>query len=172
MTFFEDRQTDRPNDSAERAGESGSGDQMKFGKRRQVVAIRLAIEVFTLCAVVFVLRSPLEAQPVSRIGFLSRDVHPADSRASLNRSRFEAFRKGMSELGYAEGKNLLIEARYADGRLERLPALAEELVRSRVDVIVADTAASARAAKKASSTSPIVMVSAGRECYRADEHYL
>jgi putative ABC transport system substrate-binding protein len=106
---------------------------------------------------------PVEAQEpksISRIGFLSRDIHPADSRASVSR-RFEAFRKSLRELGYAEGKNLIIESRYADGRLERLPALAEELVRLKIDLIVTDTAASARAAKKTTSTIPIVMVSAG-----------
>jgi putative ABC transport system substrate-binding protein len=64
-------------------------------------------------------------------------------------------------LGYIEGKNLIIEYRYADGRPERLPALAEELVRLKVDIIVTDTAAPARAARKATSTIPIVMVSAG-----------
>jgi len=95
-----------------------------------------------------------------KIGFLSRDFRPADSRDSVPH-RLEAFRKGMRELGYVEGKNLIIQYRYADGRLERLPALAEELLRLKVDIIVTDTAAPARAAKKATSTIPIVMVSAG-----------
>jgi putative ABC transport system substrate-binding protein len=67
----------------------------------------------------------------------------------------------LRELGYIEGKNLIIEYRYADGRPERLPALAEELVRLKVDIIVTDTATSARAARKATSTISIVMVSAG-----------
>jgi putative ABC transport system substrate-binding protein len=97
---------------------------------------------------------------ISRIGFLSRDIHPADSRAPLPR-RLEAFRQGLRELGYVEGKNLIIDYRYADGRLERLPALAEELVRLKVEIIVTDTAAPARAAKKVTSTIPIVVVSAG-----------
>jgi putative ABC transport system substrate-binding protein len=101
-------------------------------------------------------------QPKSnfRLGFLSRDIQPADSRGPV-RHRLEAFREGMRELGYVEGKNFVIEYRYADGRLERLPALAQDLVRLKLDVIVTDTAASARAAKKATSTIPIVMVSAG-----------
>ena len=64
-------------------------------------------------------------------------------------------------MGYIEGKNIVIEYRYADGRLERLPTLAEELVGLKVHVIVTDTAAPARAAKKATSTIPIVVVSAG-----------
>jgi putative ABC transport system substrate-binding protein len=69
----------------------------------------------------------------------------------------EAFRQGLQELGYIEGKSIIIEYRFADGRLERLPALAEELVRLKVDIIVADTSASARAAKKVTSTMPIVL---------------
>ena len=81
--------------------------------------------------------------------------------AQLGLRESEAFRQGLRELGYIEGKNLIIEYRYADGRPERLPALAEELVRLKVDIIVTDTAAPARAARKATSTIPIVMVSAG-----------
>ena len=97
---------------------------------------------------------------IPRIAFLSRELHPSDARAADTR-RLEFFRQGLRELGYIEGKNLTIEYRYAEGRPERLPALAEELVRLRVDIIVTDTAASARAARKATSTIPIVMVSAG-----------
>ena len=117
-----------------------------------------------LCAMLFTLCFPADAQQtagkIPRIGFLSRELHPSDSRAAEPRS-LEAFRQGLRELGYIEGKNLIIEYRYADGRPERLPALAEELVRLKVDIIVTDTAAPARAARKATSTIPIVMVSAG-----------
>jgi putative tryptophan/tyrosine transport system substrate-binding protein len=101
---------------------------------------------------------PVGAQPtksVPRIGYLSRDLHPADSRAPVPRN-LEAFRQGLRELGYVEGKNIIIEYRYADGRFERLPALAEELVRLKIEIIVADTTAAARGAKKATSTIPIV----------------
>ena len=119
---------------------------------------------FALSAMLFVLGYSASAQEpagkLSRIGFLSRDLHPSDSRAAEPR-RLEAFRQGLRELGYIEGKNLIIEYRYADGRPERLPALAEELVRLKVDIIVTDTAAPARAASKATSTIAIVMVSAG-----------
>jgi ABC-type uncharacterized transport system substrate-binding protein len=119
------------------------------------------ITVFTLCAMLLALSLPVRAQQpksVPRIGYLSRDLHPADSRASAPRN-VEAFRQGFQELGYIEGKNIIIDYRFADGRLERLPALAEELVRLKVDIIVADTSASARAAKKATSTMPIVLAS-------------
>jgi putative tryptophan/tyrosine transport system substrate-binding protein len=95
---------------------------------------------------------------VSRIGFLSRDLHPADSRAP-SPYNLEAFRQGLRELGYIEGKNIIIEYRYADGRSERLPALTEELVRLNVEAIVAESSQSARAAKKVTTTIPIIMAS-------------
>ena len=97
---------------------------------------------------------------IPRIGYLSRDIHPADSRALAPRN-LEAFRQGLRQSGYIEEKDIIIEYRYADGRNERLPALAEELIRLKVEVIVADSIASARAAKKATSTIPIVMASVG-----------
>jgi putative ABC transport system substrate-binding protein len=93
---------------------------------------------------------------VRLIGFLSRDLHPSDSRAAVPRN-LEAFQQGLQKLGYVEGKNIIIEYRYANGRFEQLPALAEELVRLKVEVIVGDTAAAARAARKATTTIPIVM---------------
>jgi putative ABC transport system substrate-binding protein len=120
--------------------------------------------LFWLLITVLPATAPLaEAQQqknVPRIGFLSRDVHPADSRAPA-RGRLDAFRQGLRELGYVEGKDLIMEYRYAEGRVERLPALAEELVRLKVEIIVTDTAAPARAAKKVTSTIPIVVVGAG-----------
>jgi putative ABC transport system substrate-binding protein len=128
-----------------------------------IIGRKKAASFVTLCALLLALCVSVEAQQIkgfSRIGFLSRDIHPADSRAPAQH-RFEAFRKAMQELGYVEGKSLVIESRYADGRLERLPALAEELVRLKIDIIVTDTAAPARAVKKVSSTIPIVAVSAG-----------
>jgi putative ABC transport system substrate-binding protein len=96
-----------------------------------------------------------QAKKVPRIGFLS-----AASPASLT-ARAEAFRQGLRELGYVEGKNIVIEYRYAEGKLDRLPALAAELVRLNVDVIVAAAPSPARAAKDATSTIPIVMGGVG-----------
>jgi putative tryptophan/tyrosine transport system substrate-binding protein len=118
-----------------------------------------ALSVLIL-AIIHIAEAQQPAGKIPRIGFLSRELHPSDSRAAEPR-RLEFFRQGLRELGYIEGKNLNIEYRYADGRPERLPALAEELVRLKVDIIVTDTAAPARAARKATSTIPIVMVSAG-----------
>ena len=119
------------------------------------------ITVLTLGVMLFALCLPAEAQQPTmapRIGFLSRDLHPSDSRAPSPRN-LEAFRQGLRELRYVEGENIIIEYRYADGRFERLPALAEELVRLKIDIIVADTSAAARAAKKTTSTIPIVIAS-------------
>jgi putative ABC transport system substrate-binding protein len=71
--------------------------------------------------------------------------------------RREAFRQGLRELGYIEGKNIIIEWRSGEGKSERVPALAAELVRLKVDVIVTDGSNSTRVAKEATSTIPIVM---------------
>src|SRR5258706_10097282 len=68
-----------------------------------------------------------------------------------------AFRQGLAALGYVESKNITIEYRYAEGKLDRLPALAAELVGLKVDVIVALSPPSAHAAKNATKTIPIVM---------------
>ena len=76
-------------------------------------------------------------------------------------SQFKALQQGLRELGYVEGKNILLEYRYADGKLDRLPELAADLVRARVDVIVTRSTGSIRAAMKASRTIPIVFPSAG-----------
>src|SRR5262245_5936387 len=119
------------------------------------------ISAVALGAVLFALSFPVHAQQaksVPRIGYLSRDLHPTDSRAPSPRN-LDAFRQGLRELGYVEGKNIIIEYRYSEGRNERLPALAEELVRLKVDIIVADSYQAARDAKKVSTTIPIVIAS-------------
>jgi len=92
-----------------------------------------------------------QAGKISRIGYL----HGATS--STMAARNEAFQQGLRALGYAEGKNIVIEWRYAEGKPDRLPALAAELVRLKVDIIVSAGAAVTRAAKAATSTIPIVM---------------
>jgi len=89
---------------------------------------------------------------VPRIGILSSDA------AS---TREEAFRQGLRDLGYVEGQNVAIESRYADGRFEKLPGLATELVRLNVDVIVASPTEAIRAAQGATKTIPIVMAFSG-----------
>jgi putative ABC transport system substrate-binding protein len=96
-----------------------------------------------------------QTKKVPRIGFLSA---PAPSTIS---ARIEAFRQGLRELGYVEGQNIVIEYRYAEGKFDRLPDLAAELVRLKVDVIVAAGGIQAiRAAENATNTTPIVMTAA------------
>jgi ABC-type uncharacterized transport system substrate-binding protein len=90
-----------------------------------------------------------------RVGLL--EVVPAASNAT----NLAAFRQGLKELGYAEGQDVVIEYRSADGRPERFPALAEELVRLKVDLIVTRGTPAALAAKQATATIPIVMASSG-----------
>jgi ABC-type uncharacterized transport system substrate-binding protein len=88
---------------------------------------------------------------VPRIGYLA-----GPSLSSLA-PRIEAFQQGLRELGYVEGKNIVIEWRSAEGKLDRLPDLAGELVRLKVDVIVTTGPGNTRSAKEATSTIPIVM---------------
>ena len=73
----------------------------------------------------------------------------------------EAFRQGLRDLGYVEGKNIVLEYRYAEGKIERLPHLAEGLVRLPVDVIVTATSPAIHAAKRATDTIPIVFAVSG-----------
>jgi len=107
-----------------------------------------------LGAMLLALSVPAEAQQpakVPRIGFLS------GASPSAQLARIEAFRQGLRELGYVEGKNIVIEYRYAEAKLDRLPALAAELVRLKVDIIVTAGSPATRPAKEATATIPIVM---------------
>jgi putative ABC transport system substrate-binding protein len=90
-----------------------------------------------------------------RIGMLET-ISPA-----LNAAHLDAFREGLRQLGYVEGKNYVIEYRSADGRADRFPSLAAELVRLGVDVIVARGTPAAVAAKNATETIPVIMASVG-----------
>ena len=98
------------------------------------------------------------AQPtgkIARIGYLSPLTAEADA------AHLEAFRQGLRALGYVEGQNAVIEARYAGGRFDRLPDLAAEIVRLKVDLIVAAPTPAIRAARQATRTIPIVMAFSG-----------
>jgi len=88
-----------------------------------------------------------------RVGFL----YFGSRQSSVDTGRYEVFLTGMRELGYVEGKNFLVEARFADGNTEHLPGLAAELVRLNVDVIVATGGPAIRAAQRATTMIPIVM---------------
>ena len=115
--------------------------------------LRLVLTIFLLLGGAF---GPvaLDAQPaakIARVGWLAR--------AEVNIATRDAFLEGLRDLGYIEGRNVVIEYRDAAGKLERLPALAAELVAAKVDVIVAPSTAAALAAKQSTSTVPIVSMS-------------
>jgi putative ABC transport system substrate-binding protein len=122
---------------------------MLFSNRWSVIRQTLA-----LCTMLFAVCSPTDAQQptkIPRIGYLGVNS------LNVNPDRREAFRQGLRELGYVEGKNIVIEWRSAEGKQDRLPALAAELVRLKVDIIIAGGPPSTRAAKEATITIPIVM---------------
>jgi putative ABC transport system substrate-binding protein len=96
-----------------------------------------------------------QAAKVPRIGLLSGTSPPTSAAPS---PPLEAFRQRLRDLGWVEGQNVMIEGRWAEGKLERLPGMAAELVRLKVDCIVAVTPGVILAAKKATTTIPIVMV--------------
>ena len=112
------------------------------------------IILLALCSLLLAQCPAAEAQQPTktpRIGFLNTNA------AAAFTARTEGFRQGLRELGYVEGKNILIEYRYAEGKLDRLPSLAAELVRLKVDVMVTAVSSSTRSAKEATNTIPIVM---------------
>jgi putative ABC transport system substrate-binding protein len=96
-----------------------------------------------------------QAEKVYRIGYLG------NASALAQAKRVESLRASLRDLGYVEGKNIVIEFRWADGRLDRLPDLAAELVRLKVDVLLTAGTPGALAAKRATTTIPIVMVGVG-----------
>src|SRR5215831_10289815 len=104
--------------------------------------------LWLLTAIVLSFFHRADAQPtkIHRIGFLGTPPRSAISE------RIEAFRQGLRELGYVEGKNIGIDWRYAEGKLDRLPALATELVRLKTDVIVTAGPQVTRRAKEATVT--------------------
>jgi putative ABC transport system substrate-binding protein len=113
------------------------------------------IHLVALGAMLVALSFPADAQQpakIPRIGYLGSTSVSA---------RTEAFRQGLRELGYVEGKNIVIEWRPHEGKVDRLPALAAELVRLKVDIIITAGAPAARTAKEATLTIPIVMTQIG-----------
>ena len=114
-----------------------------------------------ICLLPTVLLSTISAteaqQPkkVPRIGYLG------NSSPALERDFVDAFRQGLRDLGYAEGHNILIEYRWAEGRYDRFPEFAAELVRLKVDVLLTAGTPGALAAKQATQTIPIVMAVSG-----------
>jgi len=108
--------------------------------------------IFTLVIVSFLFPEVLQAAAkMHRIGILWPDSPPSP--------RIEEFKQGLRDIGYIEGENIVIYYKYANGKRDKLPALAAELVDLNVDVIVALTTIAAEHAKKATRTIPIVIVS-------------
>jgi putative ABC transport system substrate-binding protein len=99
----------------------------------------------------FAIAQAQQPTKIPRIGYLTA------SSLSAQSARIEAFRQGLRELGYVEGKNIVIELRFGEGKSERAPAFAAELVRLKVDVIVTAGPISTRRAKEATVSIPIVM---------------
>jgi putative tryptophan/tyrosine transport system substrate-binding protein len=112
---------------------------------------------FALCTLLLALCPPVDAQQlrIPRIGFLQRRVAPTPTNPD---PLGDAFRKGLRELGYIDGKTILIEQRYAEGKSDRIPRLVAELVQLNVDVLVFGSLPAIRAAKQATKTIPIVMI--------------
>ena len=125
-------------------------------KKAAVPSILVAVVLLA----VGVIAEAQQPKKVPRIGYLSARDPASES------TRSEAIRLALRELGYIEGQNIAIEYRYAEGKRDRLPELAAELVRLKVDIIVvAGGDRLIRAAKNATKTIPIVMMGAGaRSC--------
>ena len=118
----------------------------------EVASVKKAITALTFCLLAFCAAvEPAEAQQAAkilRVGF----VAPQGSSLPL----FDAFRQGLADLGYVEGRDVVIEPRYAEGRYERFPEILAELLRLKVDVLAVTGAVTARAAKKAVTDIPII----------------
>jgi len=123
--------------------------------------VKKQITLLTLCAMLLALCYPAEAQQpagkVPRIGFLDSGS-ASDPRNTLG---LDAFRQGLRELGYVEEKNINIDYRYDEGKPGRLQELAEELVRLKVDILLAMDSTAARVAKKSTATIPVVFTTGG-----------
>src|SRR5215510_12158562 len=130
-------------------------DDLPRSKNSALIAQHSVLSV-ALCTLFLAVCSPgLAQQPakVPRIGYVSTS-HDSKNPGPL----LEAFRRGLRELGYSEGKNILVEYRYAEGNRKRIPEIVAELVQLKVDVLVSPVSPAIRAAKQATKTIPIVMV--------------
>jgi putative tryptophan/tyrosine transport system substrate-binding protein len=115
---------------------------------------QIAVLGFALCSVLLAPCSPAEAQQTGKV---ARIAYLDPSTESAVADFLDAFRKELSKLGWIEGKNLTIEYRFAEQKTERLPELAAELVRLKVDLIATSGGPAPLAAKEATTTIPIVM---------------
>ena len=119
-------------------------------KKAGVFSILFVVVLFAV-AIIAEAQQPAK---MPRIGYVSGSGDPKTPGYQV-----EAFRQGLRDLGYIEGKNILVEYRYVEEGLDRVPGLVTELVRLKVDVLVATVTQAIRAAKQATKTIPIVMAS-------------
>ena len=139
----------KPNHCKQQARTSGSS----LSKHSALIA-RHSVLYLALCSLLVALCLPAQAQQPAKV---PRIAYVGGTALAANADRVEAFKQGLRELGYVEGKNIVVEWRFADGEESRLPALVAELVRLKIDIIVAGGPAVTRVAQKATSTIPIVM---------------
>jgi putative tryptophan/tyrosine transport system substrate-binding protein len=116
---------------------------------RKIIGLALGALLLALCS----FAQAQQAGKVPQIGYLIPSGDPSTPRPPV-----EAFRQGLRELGYIEGKNILVDYRYGEGKQDRIPRLAAELVQLKVDVLVVTSLPAIRAAMQATKTIPIVMV--------------
>jgi putative ABC transport system substrate-binding protein len=140
------------NISRVRFSDSHSGNRKSKIQNQKWLAIVAIGVAFAMC---WAAAEAQQRKKVPVIGFMS------GASAAAIAANVEAFRGGLHTLGYAEGKNIIIEFRYADGNIDRLPELVAELIRLKIDVIVTDGSASGLAAKAATKTIPIVLGASG-----------
>jgi putative ABC transport system substrate-binding protein len=133
--------------------------------RRSTIGLMLMLG---LGLVVTPLAQAQQPGKIPRIGMLTL----AFDDPALPSSRFAAFRQGLRDLGYVEGLSIILEYRFAEGRLERLPELAAELVRLQVDIVVASGVAAVQAVQHASATMPIVFLGGDNELHNLVEQGL
>jgi len=119
-------------------------------KEKVAVSVIVALVLASFCLA----EAQQTAKTTPRIGFIFSTGAPGDPSPS-----FDAFQQGLRDLGYTEGKNISIERRYAEGRLDRMPPFVHEFVQQKVDVILAVNNVVIRAAKEATKTIPVVMIS-------------
>jgi putative tryptophan/tyrosine transport system substrate-binding protein len=118
-------------------------------KKAAVTSILVAVVLLVLA----VIAEAQQPKKVPRIGYVSGTGDPKTPGPQV-----EAFRRGLLDLGYIEGKNIQVEYRYVEGKLDRVPSLVTELVQLQVDVLVTGNSSAIRAARQATKTIPIVMV--------------
>jgi putative ABC transport system substrate-binding protein len=132
---------------------------VKIGNRREAIGNSRSgkLSCGTLCVLLFALCGSAPAQQPAKVAKIGELIFRGADRPGLGTGR-QTFRAKLRELGYVEGKNIVYETRFAESRLDRYPALADELVRLKVDVLVASSTPEALAFRNASKPIPIVFI--------------